>query len=157
MSEVTLTIGGRDYAVSCADGEEAHVARLGAAIDRKFQQLGRNVSTKDAQNMLFAALLLADELHEARKEGEALRSQVEEAGAERETLAAQVAEARRAVEAARVEAARVEAAGTQPAAAPPADAAPTLFDDPELGPALERFADLLETCADKLEGKGPST
>ena len=152
MSEVTLTIGGRDYAVSCADGEEAHVARLGAAIDQKFQQLGRNVSTKDAQNMLFAALLLADELHEARKEGEALRSQVEEAGAERETLAAQVAEARRAVEAA-----RVEAAGTQPAAAPPADAAPTLFDDPELGPALERFADLLETCADKLEGKGSST
>ena len=32
MSEVTLSIAGRTYAVSCADGEEAHVAGLGAVL-----------------------------------------------------------------------------------------------------------------------------
>ena len=68
MSEVTLAIGGRSYKVACADGEEAHVTRLGAAIDAKLQSMPQ-LSGQDSQNLLFGALLLADELHEAHAGG----------------------------------------------------------------------------------------
>jgi len=151
MSEVTLSIGGRDYAVACADGEETHIARLGETIDAKLQQLGGNLSARDAQNLLFAALLLADELHEQRatvSEAADLREQIDgtmrnarEALAEREdtiaTLRAELAELK----------AQHKAQSTAPAG----------FGDPDLAPALERFADLLENCADKLESSAEAS
>lgn len=66
MSEVTLQVGGRPYTVSCADGEENHVRRLAAIVDSKLGGLGANLAPGDAKNLLFAALILADELEEAR-------------------------------------------------------------------------------------------
>ena len=65
MSEVALSIGGRTYRVACGPGEEERVSRLGAAINDKLSSMG-NLSGNDAQNLLFAALLLADEVHEGR-------------------------------------------------------------------------------------------
>ena len=67
MSQITLTIGGKPHRVSCAEGEEAHVAKLGAMIDDKLTAMGGNLSAQEAENLLFAALLLADELHEAKQ------------------------------------------------------------------------------------------
>jgi len=64
MSNVTLHIGGRDYTVACAEGEEDHVAGLGRTIDEKIQAMGGGHN--EPRQLLFAALLLADELHEAR-------------------------------------------------------------------------------------------
>jgi cell division protein ZapA len=64
MSNVTLHVGGRDYTVACAEGEESHVASLGALIDEKIQAMG--AGHNEPRQLLFAALLLADELHEAR-------------------------------------------------------------------------------------------
>ena len=66
MSEISLTIGGRNYPVACADGEEEHVRSLAVTIDEKVRALGPNRSHNDSKNLLFAALMLADELHEAR-------------------------------------------------------------------------------------------
>lgn len=65
MSEVALTIGGRIYRVACAPGEEEHISALGAMINDKLASMG-NLSGHEAQNLLFAALLLADEVHEGR-------------------------------------------------------------------------------------------
>lgn len=65
MSNVTLNIGGRSYTVACAAGEEAHVAGLGQAIDAKIQSMGA-AGTNETRQLLFAALLLADEVHEAK-------------------------------------------------------------------------------------------
>jgi len=67
MSTVTLTIGPKSYAIACADGEEAHIEALGAMIAEKYAQLGSARAPLEAQNLLFAALFLADELAEARK------------------------------------------------------------------------------------------
>ncbi len=64
MSNITLQIGGRAYTVACAEGEEAHVSALGRSIGDKVEQMGGGHS--EARQLLFAALLLADELHEAR-------------------------------------------------------------------------------------------
>lgn len=66
MSEVTLSIGGKHYTVACAAGQETHITQLGSMIDSKIASLNGSRSTYDAQNLLFAALFLADELVEAR-------------------------------------------------------------------------------------------
>ncbi len=67
MSNITLTIGGRDYAVACDPGEEAQVARLGAMIDAKLASMGTAASQGETRNLLFAALLLADEVSELKR------------------------------------------------------------------------------------------
>ncbi len=135
MSEVTLTIGGRKHTVACSAGEEAHITKLGESIDAKLQQIG-SPAGPDSQNMLFAALLLADELHEAKATAAAALETQQSFADERDILAKRVEEL-------------VEA----PAALPSSGA---LTDDPDLAPALERFAKLLENCADKLETKAAS-
>lgn len=134
MSEVTLIIGGRRHTVSCADGEEAHIADLGRMIDKKFAQMG-NPTGPDSQNMLFAALLLADELHETREAASVEEKSRRKLSEERDSLAERVEEL-------------LAARPTENASALPGS-------DAELAPALERFAELLENCADKLETKAP--
>ena len=69
MSNVTLTIGGRHYTVACAQGEEAHIEALGRTIDGKLASLPNMAGQSEPRTLLFAALLLADELHEARSGG----------------------------------------------------------------------------------------
>jgi cell division protein ZapA len=69
MSNVTVTIGGRHYTVACAAGEEAHIETLGRTIDGKVQGMATLAGQSESRTLLFAALLLADELHEARSSG----------------------------------------------------------------------------------------
>ncbi|MEZ5737189.1 MAG: cell division protein ZapA [Novosphingobium sp.] len=66
MSNVTLSIGGRTFTVACAEGEEAHVAGLGRMIDTKVSSMGDLSGQSEPRMLLFAALLLADELHDLR-------------------------------------------------------------------------------------------
>jgi cell division protein ZapA len=66
MSNVTLSIGGRTFTVSCADGEESHVSELGGLIDIKVEALGHTAGQNEVRMLLYAALVLADELKEAR-------------------------------------------------------------------------------------------
>ncbi|SMC31034.1 cell division protein ZapA [Novosphingobium sp. B1] len=63
MSNVTLPIGGRPFAVSCADGEESHIEMLGRMIDERARKIGGQQN--ETRMLLFAALMLADELHDA--------------------------------------------------------------------------------------------
>ncbi len=63
MNTIELVIGGQSFSISCPEGQEEHVIALGAAIDAKFQPM----APQFAQNLLFASLQLADELHEAHK------------------------------------------------------------------------------------------
>ena len=66
MSEVRLSVGGRTYTVRCEDGQEDHIRKLAGVVDGKIGSMGKNRSSFEAKNMLFAALLLADELDEKR-------------------------------------------------------------------------------------------
>jgi cell division protein ZapA len=65
MSNVKLAIGGRDFTVACAEGEEDHVIGLGEMIALKITAMGDLSSQSETRMLLFAALLLADELHDA--------------------------------------------------------------------------------------------
>lgn len=68
MAEVSIVIGGRDYSVHCRDGEEDHLRRLAGLVDAKAQDAERAVGgVNETRQMLFAALLLADELDDNRK------------------------------------------------------------------------------------------
>jgi len=67
MSNVNLSIGGRSYTVACGPGEEQHIAQLGREIDARMQAIPGIASQSEPRALLFAALFLADELHEARK------------------------------------------------------------------------------------------
>jgi len=67
MNTVTLSIGPKTYTVACAEGQETHIKALGAMIAEKYAQLGSARAPLEAQNLLFAALFLADELAEAKK------------------------------------------------------------------------------------------
>ena len=69
MSNVTVSIGGRQYTVACAAGEESHIERLGRMIDGKLQGLASLAGQSEPRTLLFAALLLADELHEMQAGG----------------------------------------------------------------------------------------
>lgn len=67
MSNVHLTIGGRPFTVACAPGEEDHVTALGRMIDAKLASMEPLTGQNEVRMLLFAALLLADELHETRE------------------------------------------------------------------------------------------
>ena len=68
MSNVDVSIGGRDFKVACAAGEEGHIRDLGKMIDEKVTGLGM-AGQSEARMLLFASLLLADEVHEAKYRG----------------------------------------------------------------------------------------
>ena len=65
MSNVTISIAGRQYTIACGAGEEAHVEQLGALIDGKIAGMGNTAGQPEARTLLYAALLLADEAQEA--------------------------------------------------------------------------------------------
>jgi cell division protein ZapA len=67
MSEVTLSVGGRNYTIACEDGQEDHVRNLAGMIEERLEAMGTNQSAFEAKNLLFAGLFLADELTEAKK------------------------------------------------------------------------------------------
>lgn len=67
MGNISLLIGGRNFTVACADGEESHIATLGSMIEAKLEGSGGLGSQNESRMLLFAALLLADELHERRE------------------------------------------------------------------------------------------
>jgi len=69
VSNVTLEIGGRQFSVASADGEEEHVVKLGQMIDAKLRAMGGASGQSESRMMLFAALLLADEIHEIKARG----------------------------------------------------------------------------------------
>lgn len=68
MAQVTVTIRGRSYSVGCEDGQEDHLCTLAALFDQYGDHLGpgaKNLS--EAQFLLMAALMMADDLHETRR------------------------------------------------------------------------------------------
>jgi cell division protein ZapA len=60
-------VNGRAYTIACDEGEEDHLKQLAAHVDSKAREVLNSVGqVGDARMMLMAALLIADEHHEAR-------------------------------------------------------------------------------------------
>lgn len=66
MPDTRLTIAGRIYSVTCQPGEEEHLARLGTMMDAAARKAGATSGLTETRALLFAGLLMADELAEAQ-------------------------------------------------------------------------------------------
>ncbi len=63
MAEVRIMVGGRQYAVHCRDGEEARLHHLAGLITQRMARVSQgNSGLTEVRQLLFAGLLLADEL-----------------------------------------------------------------------------------------------
>ena len=145
MADVKLTIAGRPYDLHCEDGQESQLVELAAVVDEKARAMPGGT---EVRQLLFAALMLADDAQEARgkvaksePQSDSLRAAVALAesreAAAREELRAAVAREQAAFK--ELEAARQNA----PAAAPAAS--------PSNNRALLQIADRIEALAAKVE------
>jgi cell division protein ZapA len=67
MATVDVEIAARRYSVACRDGEEEHLRAVADIVDRKAQQAADALgSLREVRQLLFASLLLADEVKEHR-------------------------------------------------------------------------------------------
>lgn len=68
MGQVVVEIGGRNYPLSCRDGDETHLTDLATHIASKADGLTGSLGPmSEARLLLMAALMVADELHDARR------------------------------------------------------------------------------------------
>lgn len=67
MAEIDVIIAGRPYRVACRDGEEENLRAAARLVDSKSQEAIAGLGTlSEARQLLFAGLLLADQLIEQR-------------------------------------------------------------------------------------------
>ena len=72
MAEVDLSIAGRSYRVACRDGEEDSLRQAARLVDGKSREALAGLGTlSEARQLLFASLLLADQLLDQRPEAAA--------------------------------------------------------------------------------------
>lgn len=74
MAQVTIVVNGRSFRMGCRDGEEARVQELAAEIDTHAQRIKSGTKgVLDERIFLMVALMMADELWDAREELKKLR------------------------------------------------------------------------------------
>jgi cell division protein ZapA len=72
MAEIDIIIAGRPYKVACRDGEEETLRTAARLVDAKSREALAGLGTlSEARQLLFAGLLLADQLIENRPEAAA--------------------------------------------------------------------------------------
>ena len=63
MAEIDVFIAGRAYKVACRDGEEDSLRKAASLVDAKSREALAGLGTlSEARQLLFASLLLADDL-----------------------------------------------------------------------------------------------
>jgi cell division protein ZapA len=66
MGQVVVKVNGRDFALSCADGEESRIRRLAQYVDARIGEFTKTVGqVGEARLLLLAALTISDELSDA--------------------------------------------------------------------------------------------
>ena len=67
MANIDIEIAGRRYNVACRDGEEAQLREVAALVDRRAHDAAEALGgLTETRQLLYAALLVADDLQEAR-------------------------------------------------------------------------------------------
>ncbi|MDE2489077.1 MAG: cell division protein ZapA [Alphaproteobacteria bacterium] len=77
MAQVTVEVNGRPYAVGCEDGQEGHLTELARMFDQQVRHVAGDMGQLgDTRLFLMGALLIADELSDARSRLAALQAEV---------------------------------------------------------------------------------
>lgn len=67
MAQVSITINGHNYRIAARDGDEARIENLGSELAARAARLSKSLGvTSEAQTLAMVALMLADELADAR-------------------------------------------------------------------------------------------
>ena len=70
MAHVDLFIAGRSYQIACRDGEEENLRAAARLVDAKSREALSGLGTlSESRQLLFASLLLADQIVEAQRGG----------------------------------------------------------------------------------------
>ena len=136
MADVKLGIAGRVYDVHCADGQEPQLLNLAAVVDEKVRAMPGGT---EVRQLLFAALMLADEAQEAK--GKAAKAEPQ---SDSLRAAVALAESREAQARDELKAARAELDTLRKAPAP-------ANNGPSHDRALLQIADRIETLATRIE------
>ena len=68
MAQLSLMVNGRSFAITCEDGQETRIRRLGQYVDAKVTEFVRGIGqVGEARLLLLAALVIADELADAEE------------------------------------------------------------------------------------------
>ena len=94
MAQISVEVNGRPYAVGCEDGQEAHLIELAKMFDHQVRQVGQEMGQLgETRLFLMGALLLADELADARGRLAGLQAEVSRLQADRARLEGRAAAA----------------------------------------------------------------
>lgn len=75
MAEITLNIHGKNYGISCDDGQENRVREVGHYVDTRVRDISSAGAASNENHLLvLTALVLADEIKELRENLHDLRS-----------------------------------------------------------------------------------
>ncbi|MEM1197153.1 MAG: cell division protein ZapA [Pseudomonadota bacterium] len=172
MPEVAIKIGPKTYKMVCGEGEQERIQALGAVIAEKYAQLGPDRAPLEAQNLLFTAFFLADELSEARGRAsaaadlsESAKAQVENAnarveqeksksGGKKAELKAEIETLRKAEARAREEVTELKAeiVALREANEHQHELFAKTVDEETVAASLEQLADRAEAAANAMEG-----
>jgi cell division protein ZapA len=87
MPEVTISIGGRDFAVACQEGEEHYLHSAAKMLDDEASVLNQQVGRMpEARMLLMAGLMLADKTASMEDRVAEVQAQLAERDAEVERL-----------------------------------------------------------------------
>jgi cell division protein ZapA len=84
MAQISVEVNGRPYVVGCEDGQEQHLQDLAKMFDQQVRHVSADMGQLgDTRLFLMGALLLADELADAKNRLAALQVEVGKLQAER--------------------------------------------------------------------------
>jgi cell division protein ZapA len=81
MGQVVVKVNGREFPLSCADGQEPRIRRLAQYVDAKVGEFTKTIGQiGEARLILLAALVISDELSDANEALQQERSRTRPAG-----------------------------------------------------------------------------
>lgn len=84
MAQINIEVNGKPYAVGCADGQEPHLLELGRLFDQQVRQVSQDMGQLgDTRLFLMGALMLADELADAKTRLTSLQAEIARLQADR--------------------------------------------------------------------------
>ena len=80
MGQVAVPVNGRSFTITCDDGQEPRIRRLAQYVDAKVAEFVSSIGqVGEARLLLLAALVIADELSDARDEFQQERNRAADA------------------------------------------------------------------------------
>lgn len=93
MAEITVSVNSRPFQIVCRDGEEAQVSQLAEELAARVAAIRKgNEKAGDSHLLVLAGLVLCNDLRDLKRDLEAVRLEMTEAGRSREALSVRVDE-----------------------------------------------------------------